>query len=288
MSEISAGQVMKLRKMSGQGMMNCKKALQETNGDIEEAMSLLRKKGLATLQKRADRQTSEGKVICKASDDGKSAALATLCCETDFVANSDDFSAVADSLAEFLLACPANEGPEHILETTVNGEKFADILTDTISKTGEKMELADYNRFQLAGAGLIGTYIHFNGKVGSMVEIETNSDESAKDEQMKKLAADIAMHITALKPLAVGKDGIDVATIEQEKAIAAEQVKNKPANIIEKIIEGKLRKFFSENCLLQQAFVKDDSKSVAKILDTTAKNCNGQAEIKRFIRFEIG
>lgn len=288
MSDISSGQVMKLRKISGQGMMDCKKALQETNGDIDQAMALLRKKGLATMQKRADRQATEGRVICTISEDGKTAALATLCCETDFVANSDDFSAAADSLANFLLACQADEGVENVLDTTIDGKKFADILTGMISRTGEKMELADYTRFQLDGSGLIGTYIHFNGKVGTMVEIATSSDEPAEDAQMKKLATDIAMHITALKPLAVDKDDIDAAIVEQERAIAAEQVKNKPANIIEKIIEGKLRKFFSENCLLQQGFVKDDSKSVAKILETTAKSCNGQAEIKRFIRFEIG
>jgi len=288
MSEISAQQVMKLRKMSGQGMMDCKKALQEADGDVEEALAWLRKKGLATLEKRAERTASQGKVVCKISEDGKTAAMATLCCETDFVANSDDFAEAANTLAGFLLACESEQGGENILETAVSGRKFADVLTETVSKTGEKMEVADYARFQLAGEGLIGTYIHFNGKVGTMVEIETSGDDSAGSSELKQLATDIAMHIAALKPLAVDRDGISAATIEQEKAIAAEQIKNKPPNILEKIIEGKMKKFFAENCLLDQAFVKDDSKSVAEMLAEAAKKAGGEAKIKKFIRFEIG
>jgi len=288
MLEISAAEVMKLRKMSGQGIMDCKKALAETKGDIDEAMSLLRKKGMATLQKRAARETAEGRVICKVSEDGSKAAMATLCCETDFVANSADFTAAADLLSSFLFSCEAEEGAQKLLETTVDGKKFADILTEMVSKAGEKMEIGDYARFQIAGAGLIGTYVHFNGKVGAMVEIETSTDSLAVSEDLKQIAADIAMHITAMKPLAADKDGIDEVILERERTIAAEQVKNKPANIIDKIVEGKMRKFFSENCLLEQPFVKDDSKSVREMLNDVAKKADGEAKIKRFIRFEIG
>ena len=128
MTEISASMVVKLRKMSGQGMMDCKVALQEAGGDIEQAMTILRKKGLATLAKRAERETTEGLVVCKNSDDGKTAILATLCCETDFVAKSEDFAAAAGTLADYALACPADEGAENIPETAVDGKKFSDIL----------------------------------------------------------------------------------------------------------------------------------------------------------------
>ena len=288
MAEISAATVMKLRKMSGQGMMDCKKALQEADGNIEQAMDTLRKKGLATLAKRAERETTEGLVVSKSSQDGKTSVLATLCCETDFVAKSDDFVAMAQKLTDYAMVCPADQGAENILESVVDGKKFSDILTETVSKTGEKTQVGDYAKYQLDGPGLISTYIHFNDKVGTMVQIETSDDNVAAADVLKQTASDIAMHITATKPMALDKDEIDSETIEREKSIFAEQVKNKPANIIEKIIEGKMRKFFAENCLLDQPFVKDDSKSVAQVLADAAKQAGGEAKIKRFVRFEVG
>jgi len=288
MVEISAAMVMKLRKISGQGMMDCKRALQETGGDIDQAMDLLRKKGLATLAKRAERDTSEGLVVSKISPDGKTAVMATLCCETDFVAKSDDFIATAQTLVDFALACKADEGVENVLETSADSKKFSDVLTEIVSKTGEKTQVGDYAKYTLDGPGLIGTYIHFNEKVGTMVQIETGDEAMAAVDALKQTAADLAMHITATKPLALDKDQIDPAIIEREKAIFAEQVKNKPANIIDKIVEGKMKKFYAENCLLQQPFVKDDSKSVEQVLAEAAKQAGGEAKIKRFVRFEVG
>jgi len=288
MADIPAALVMKLRKMSGQGMMDCKKALQETDGDVEKAMDVLRKKGLATLAKRAGRDTSEGLVVCKISPDGKTAAMATLCCETDFVAKSDDFVATAQILADAALACPAEEGIENVLEASADGRKFNDIITELVSKTGEKTLVGDYAKYKLDGPGLISTYIHFNEKVGTMIQIDTSNDALAAKDAIKQTASDIAMHITATKPLALDKDQIDRQTVEREKAIFAEQVKNKPANIIEKIVEGKMNKFYAENCLLQQAFVKDDSKSVEQVITDAAKQAGGEAKIRRFVRFEVG
>jgi elongation factor Ts len=288
MADISAALVMKLRKMSGQGMMDCKKALQETDGDVEKAMDVLRKKGLATLAKRAGRDTSEGLVVSKTSPDSRTAAMATLCCETDFVAKSDDFVATAKVLADVALTCPEDEGIENILEASADGRKFNDVITELVSKTGEKTLVGDYAKYKLDGSGLISTYIHFNEKVGTMLQIDTSDEATAATDAIKQAASDIAMHITATKPLALDKDQIDAETIEREKAIFAEQVKNKPANIIEKIVEGKMNKFYADNCLLQQAFVKDDSKSVEQVLTEAAKQAGGQAKIKRFVRFEVG
>jgi len=286
MVEISAAMVMELRKMSGQGMMDCKKALQESDGNIDEAMNILRKKGLATLAKRAGRETSEGRVVSKSSDDGKTSTMATLCCETDFVAKSDDFIATSKLLADYALACQADEGADNLLESAVDGKKFSEVLTETVSKTGEKTQVGDYAKYKLDGPGLISTYIHFNEKVGTMVQIETSDEKTA--DALQQTGSDIAMHITATKPLALGKEQIDAETIEREKAIFAEQVKNKPANIIDKIVEGKMQKFYAENCLLQQPFVKDDSKSVEQFLAEAAKQAGGQAKIERFVRFEVG
>lgn len=288
MVEIPASTVMKLRKMSGQGMMDCKNALIEADGDIDKAMEVLRKKGLAILSKRTERETSEGIIVANNSPDGCSAAMATLCCETDFVARSDDFVEAAETLARYTLACPADQGAENLLETSVDGKKFSDILTESVSRTGEKTQVGDFAKYTLDGPGLIGVYIHFNKKVGSMVQMETDSEQTASAEQLKQIANDIAMHVTAIKPLALDKDGIGAEVIEAEKAIFAEQAKNKPANIIDKIVEGKIKKFYSENCLMQQPFVKDDSKTVAQVLADAAGQAGGEAKVKRFVRFEVG
>jgi len=288
MSEIPALMVVKLRKITGQGVMDCKSALAEANGDIDKAVQILRKKGLATLAKRAERETSQGLVVSKSSDDGKTAALATLCCETDFVARSSDFVATAQTLADFALACPADEGVENVLETSLNGQKFSDIVTETVSKTGEKIQVGDYTKCKLDGPGIISIYIHFNGKVGTMVQIETSSDDVATADALKRTASDIAMHITATKPMSLDKDGLKPEIVDQEKTVFREQVKDKPANIIEKIVEGKMKKFYAENCLLEQPFVKDDSKTVAQVLTEAAKQAGGQAKIKGFARFDVG
>jgi elongation factor Ts len=288
MAEISASMVAKLRKITGQGMMDCKSALQEAGGDIDQAIQILRKKGLATLARRAERETSEGLVVAKLSDDGRTAVLATLCCETDFVARSEGFVAAAEALAQCAIACSAHQGAENVLEAKHQGRQFKDVLTETAGKTGEKTEVGDYAKYTLGGPGLIGTYVHFNGKVGSMVQIETSNEKVAAADVLKRAASDIAMHVTAAKPMALDKDGIDAETIERERAIFAAQVKNKPPDIVEKIVQGKMKKFFVENCLLEQRFVKDDSKSVAQVVDEAAKQAGGEAKIKRFVRFEVG
>jgi elongation factor Ts len=288
MAEISAAVVVKLRQMSGQGMMDCKSALQEANGDIEKALDILKKKGLATLAKRAERETSQGLVVCSSNKDKSKAALATLCCETDFVAKSDAFVAASKMLAEYAQVCPENQGVENILKTSLNGKSFSDVLTETVSKTGEKMKVGDYVKYELTGPGLISTYIHFNDKVGTMVQIETNDSATANSSTLKLIANDIAMHITATKPLSLDRESVDPATIAREKAIYVEQVKNKPANMIDKIVEGKMKKFYIENCLLDQAFVKDDTKTVQQVLAEAAKATNGQAKIVKFVRFEVG
>jgi elongation factor Ts len=288
MAEISSADVVKLRKMSGQGMMDCKIALAEAKGDMDKAMEILRKKGLATLSKRAERETTEGIVVSKISPDGRQAVLASLCCETDFVSRTDDFISAAEKLADYALVCNADEGVENILKTSIKGKSYNDIVTELASKTGEKTQVGDYARFRLAGAGLIGSYVHFNKKVGSMLLIETSDENSANSAELKQVALDLAMHITATKPLALDKTGIDAKTIETEKSIYAEQAKNKPVNIVEKIVEGKLQKFFAENCLLQQQFVKDSTKTVSVVLDEAAKKAGGKAKIIKFVRFSVG
>lgn len=288
MAEISASLVVKLRQFSGQGMMDCKKALEESGGDIEKAMDILRKKGLATLSKRAEKETSEGLIVSKSSEDGRQAAIASLCSETDFVARSDAFKAAAKTLADYALACANDQGAESIVKTSLGGKSFNDVLAEVVSKTGEKIQVGEYAKFRLGGPGLISTYIHFNDKVGTMVQVDTDSDAVAKSPVMKQAAFDVAMHIAATKPLAIDREGVDQQTIEREKAIYAEQVQGKPAQIVEKIVEGKMKKFYEENCLLEQPFVKDDSKTVGQVLSGAAKDAGGQAKIVHFVRFAVG
>lgn len=288
MAEITAATVAKLRKMSGQGMGDCKKALEETNGDLDQAMEILRKKGMATLAKRAERETSEGAVVSWQGEDGKVAAMATLCCETDFVAKSDDFVALAKNIGDYIAAAKTDEGPDAILQSSVAGQTFEQVLTETVSRTGEKMQVGEFVRFRVPGSGLIGTYVHFNNKVGSMVRIDAGDDSVAQSPAVQQAAADIAMHITASKPLALDKDSLDPKVVEAERAIYAEQVQNKPPEIIEKIVDGKMQKFYAENCLLEQPFVKDDSKTVKQVLDAAAKEAGGQAAVKQFARLAVG
>jgi elongation factor Ts len=251
-------------------------------------MEILRKKGLATLAKRAERETSNGLVVSKIVDCGKTGVLVTLCCETDFVAKGDAFVAAANTLADYALVCASDEGADKLLQTQVGGKPFSDILTQIVSQTGEKTQVGDYARFKLTGPGLIAAYVHFNGKVGTMLQIDTSDDKVAKAEPVLRAAADIAMHITASKPLALDKSGIDPAMIEREKAIYAEQVLNKPKNIVDRIVEGKMKKFYAENCLLEQPFVKDDSKTVEQVMVEAGTSGGGKASIKRFVRFEVG
>ncbi len=280
MAEITAAAVMKLRKLSGQGMMDCKKALEECNGDPQAAMELLRKKGLATLEKRADRDTTQGRLLCRAGSDGKTVALVSLCCETDFVAKNDDFIAACEKLADCALNASSDSGAECLLNTQTDGKKFSEILTDTVSKTGEKIEVGDFARFTLSGSGLIGRYVHFNDKTGAMVEIETDSDKTA--EALTQIANEVAMHITAIKPMALDKDSFDPKVLAHERQIAADQVKNKPADMVEKIVDGKIAKFLKENCLLDQPFVKDDKQTVGKLAQAAGM------KVKRFVLWEVG
>lgn len=288
MAEISSGTVVKLRKMSGQGMMDCKKALEEANGDMDKAMEILRKKGLATLARRAERETSEGAVVSWQSKDGKEAALATLCCETDFVAKSDDFVQLARDIRDYIGTATSDQGAEVVLQTIVAGKTFQEVLTEVVSRTGEKMQVGDYMRFRLTGTGLIGIYVHFNNKVGTMVQIDTSDARVAQAPAIQQAASDIAMHITASKPIALDIESLDPQVVEREKAIYAAQVQNKPPQVVDRIVEGKLKKFYSDYCLLEQPFVKDDTKTVRQMLAEAAKQAGGQASVNRFVRFEVG
>ena len=274
---ISASEVNNLRKATGAGLMDCKKALTETNGDFDAAVDFLRKRGAKIAAKRADREATEGAVIALTSADNKTGVIVLLSCETDFVAKNDGFVAFAKEIAEVALA----EKPADIsaLKTLKVGAVALEArLLEEVAKIGEKIDVVHY---ELVEGENIVPYIHAGNRMGVLVEM----NNAATDANISA-GKDVAMQIAAMNPVAVDKDGVDAATVEREMKIGREQAiaEGKPENIIDRIAEGKLQKFFKENTLLNQDFVKDSSMSVAKMLDGVEKGLT----IKQFKRIQLG
>ena len=288
MTTISASMVKELRDKTGQAMMDCKAALNDTGGDMEKAIELLRKKGMAVMDKRSERETKEGRVVSRSSADNKTVALFALCSETDFTAKNEEFIATAEAGAEALLAASAAPTDEATLGAlpTPDGSTIADKVNDIISKTGEKTTLGSFARLQLDGDGVVHSYVHFNNKLGAVVQLET--DKPVDAETLKPLAGDLAMHATVFNPDALNRDEVDPALVAKEREIAAEQVKGKPENIIEKIVDGKLNKWYGDIVMLEQAFVKDDSKTVQEVIAETAKQLGVQITLAAFKRVAAG
>jgi len=263
MAEISASVVKALRELTGQGMMECKKALQESGGDVEAAKDLLRKKGLTTAEKKAGRATGEGLVAITANADRTSAAMVEVRCETDFCARNEVFRAMVAKVAELASAC--GEGP---IEPT---SQMKQAVQGALAKIGENMHCA---RAVKISAPRIGSYVHHNGKVGVVVGVAGEiSDQTL---------ADLCMHIAFADPIGITTKDIPEKLVAKEREIAREQAlaSGKPANIAEKIVEGKVAKFLAANALLEQPFIRDDKKKVKDIL--------GGAQVKAFARFTVG
>lgn len=254
MTKISAADVSKLRKLTGAGMMDCKKALKDAEGDFDKAKDIIREKGLAIANKRSDREASEGAVIAKASSDNKNGIIITLNCETDFVAKNDDFVELANNIAEIAIEkLPANLDELKGLE--LKGQTIENLVTERSGVTGEKIELAYYEKIQ---AEYVSTYIHMGNKLATIVGFS----KPVNDE----VGLNIAMQITAMNPVAIDQDSVPNDIIEQELKIGREQAKNegKPEELLDRIAQGKLQKFFKENTLLNQEFVSSDDKSSVK------------------------
>ena len=258
-AKISAADVKKLRDMTGAGMMDCKKALAATDGDFEAAVAELRKKGQKVASKRADREATEGVVIASVNHDNTRGIVLKLSSETDFVAKNEDFVAIAQQMADKAIAeFPADADALNALpydDSMTIGEK----ATERTGVIGEKIEIAEYHRLE---APLVVAYNHMGNRAGVIVALNKADDAYVAP------ARDVAMQVAAMKPVAVDKDGVDAATVAQEIEIGKEQARNegKPEAILEKIAQGKLQKFYKENTLLSQAFVKDSKKSVAEYL----------------------
>lgn len=256
---ISAADVNKLRQMTGAGLMDCKKALTETNGDFEAAVDFLRKKGAKISANRADRQASEGAVIALTSDDSKKGVIIELNCETDFVGKNEGFVSLAKSIAALALDKEPSD-LEALKELDLEGVKLSERLMSEVAKIGEKIDVSKYTI--LKGNNVV-PYIHAGNKLGVLVEL--NNTVTPANQTAGK---DVAMQIAALNPIAVDKGGVDSSTVEREMEIGREQARaeGKPEQIIDKIAQGKLEKFYKDSTLLSQDFVKDPSKNVGKML----------------------
>ncbi len=270
---ITASDINKLRQATGAGMLDCRKALTESDGDFEAAIDWLRKQGQKVAAKRSDREAKEGVIIAKTLPGNKSGIVLCISCETDFVSKNADFVAFAQSIADAAVENNVKSA-EELNEISINGAKVSDMINDKLASIGEKIAIS---KFERVDAPFVSSYIHGANRMGVLVGLTQESAEAGKD---------VAMQIAAMNPLAVDESSISPETIAREKDIAIEQIKaeGKPAEMAEKIAMGKVNKFFKENTLLAQAFVKDNSKSVGDYL----KGISGDLNVTEFKRVALG
>jgi len=286
MAEIKAAMVKELREMTGAGMMECKKALVEANGDMDAAVDVLRKAGLAAVAKKAGRATNEGTVFAKVSEDGAMGAVVELNCETDFVGMNEKFKAYAEKVADAVLANdPADI--DALKASELNGETVEAIVTDCIHVMGENTQLS---RFASIKGDAVSSYIHMGGKIGILVAFELGDAAVAASDAFKAYGRDIAMQVAAAAPIAATREEVPAATVEHEmsiyKAQAAES--GKPEQIQVKIAEGRMNKFYGEFVLTEQAFVKDPDQKVSAYTSKVAKELGTTIKILGFKRFVLG
>lgn len=279
---ITAAMVKELREMTGAGMMDCKKALAETDGDMDAAVEVLRKSGAAKAEKKASRIAAEG--ITRTAANDNTAVVVEVNSETDFVAKNEDFKQFVKDAAEMALATEATEIAALLEENHAEGKALKDVLNDRIAKIGEKL---DFRRFEkLTTEGQIAGYIHGAGKIGVLVELLTE----ARDERVIAMGRDIAMQVAAMNPKYVSREDVDPAYIAHETEVLTAQALNegKPANIVEKMVKGRLEKELKEVCLLEQVFVKDSDLTIKKLVANTAKEVGSDIQVGRVVRFEVG
>ncbi len=274
MAEITAALVGQLRRMTNAGLMDCKKALTENGGDLDAAVDFLRKKGIATAAKKAGRTANEGVIAHYIRPDGKLGLLVEVNCETDFVAKNDTFGEFCNQVAKTLVEEPHAD--------------FEAMRTAQITKVGENIQIGRKETLEVEGSGLVAAYIHTGAKVGVLAEVGATKDDTVHHESFKSLVKDITLQIAAANPSAVSREQVDPALVAKEKEIAAEQFKDKPAQAVEKIVEGKMEKFYQGICLVDQGFVKNGELTVKEHLAAVGKEIGDELSIRRFLRFQVG
>jgi elongation factor Ts len=291
MAEITASQVKELRECTGAGMMECKRALTEAQGDLSAAVDILRTRGLASLAKKAGRATNEGTIAAFVSADSKVGVLVEVNSETDFVGRNAEFTGFAAELAEHI-AAEAPTDPEHLLTQTVSGRGFtvAELFGEKVSKLGENMGVARFVREQITGNGAVGTYIHGGGKIGVLATFSFTNPETAEKPEFKAFAKDVAMQIAAAAPMKTNRDEIAVDVVEHELSIYRAQAaeSGKPEPIQQKMAEGRLEKFYKEVVLTEQVFVKNPDITVGQYAAQTGKVVGDTLGVVGFERLVLG
>ena len=274
MAKITAAEVNKLRKTTGAGMMDCKNALVEADGDFDKAIEILRKKGQKVAAKRADRDSSEGAAIAKVNADNSTGVIISLNCETDFVAKNESFVTLANNLADLALGF---DNKDAFLAAPFNGMTVAEKLTEQTGVIGEKIEIGSFEKLD---APFVGSYIHAGNKIATLVGLSASVDGAAE------AAKDVAMQAAAMNPVALNEEGVDQSVIDKEIEIAKDQLRQegKPEAMLENIAKGKLKRFFKDNTLVNQAFIKDSKQSVAQYV----KSVDSNLEVTGFQRVALG
>jgi elongation factor Ts len=285
-AQISAQAVKALREQTGAGMMDCKHALADAEGDVEKAGKLLRERGLARAGKRGGRTTSEGAIAIALA--GGRGGMVELGCETDFVARTDEFGKLAGRLAQAVAGEAGIDGPGALLDAEIEGEKARERISAAMAKLGENVVIKRVSRLEVNGSGLVGGYVHAGGKLGVLVALATD----ARGAEVETLAKDLAMHVAAADPtpVAIDREGVANEIIESERSIYRTQAEQsgKPEKVIEKIVEGRVNKFLSEVVLMEQPFVKDADCSVGKLLRDSGARLGSEVRVEGFERFRLG
>jgi elongation factor Ts len=271
---ITKDSVMALREKTGAGLIDCKRALADSNGDMDEAVSILRKKGVATAAKKSGRSASEGVIAQSISRDRSKGILVEVNCETDFVAKNEDFVEFSTSIASELL-----NDPQIDLE-----EK----RTEQVAKIGENIQISRSETLSPTSSGLVESYVHTGAKVAVLLSIGSDSTDVSGHDRVVSMAKDICMHIAATSPICVSREEVPSDLVEKEREIANAQAVGKPAQAIEKIVTGKLEKYYSGVCLLEQPFVKNPDQSIQQYVDEVGKEVNSPLRVEKFLRFQVG
>lgn len=286
---ISPKMVQELRAKTGVGMMDCKHALEEAGGEMDKAVKILRTKGMATAEKKSARPASEGLVEAKITGDKRSGAIIELNCETDFVAKTDDFQGLVEDLAAQALESQAKDAAALLEEPFQkdSAHKVSEVIVAKVAKLGENIQFRRFTRFE---GDHVGAYIHAGGKIGVLIEFECESGDVAGSDAFEQLVKDMAMQVAASAPRFVRKEEVTDEILAREKEIYLEQAiaSGKPENIAEKIVFGKMNKFYEENCLLDQAFIKDTGKKVKDVVAEVVSQLGSKVDVKRFARYVLG
>ncbi len=283
---ISANDVKTLREKTGAGMMDCKNALTKANGDFDEAVKILREKGLASAAKKADRIAAEG--VVESYADSKGGAMVEINCETDFVGRTPVFVDFVRSIAKHIMQnSPADVAA--LLEQKAGDTTVSDLVKNKTGEIGEKIDIRRFTRYELAGSGVVDSYIHMGGKIGVLVEVGCDAALAGNDE-FKAFVHDVAMQIAAANPLYLVPSDVSAQVIANEKEILRVQALNegKPENIVDKMVEGRIQKYYKDFCLIEQPFVKDQDKTIKQLVKEMSNKLGGNIAIKRFVRYEMG